>query len=561
MSATGVRPRLRKVLRRAENGIATRGGGLVVFGVAILVYAIESVGLPVIPGRDFGTYLRFYIQMWDWHSVFPMSMLFRTPLAPLVVGTSLDVVGGWGAQVVMALLFAGSVLAWTRVALVFGRRAALVTAVALILYPGYGILFHELASDAVAAAAFAGWALALTRAFVRPTVVRFGVVGLAVAAAALARPGNQGLLAFAVVPFVLSIPLRQRLACAASCVAVAVVVLGGWAVNNGLRYDDYTVARGGKAYLPFFRAFTADHIVEPGNGAASRALARAVQRDLLTEEPYRSYGVTLDAFFRRGSDREFEDLIGLSDRVWGWHSDYAQLRKVGIEAVRSHPGAYARGVASTVLRELWHPLFVALPAARSSAPAASSGPVATPASAPPSSADAPTAQADTIVVNGKRLPRPSGGDMIPAAHQGFYSTTPDGHIREIWTSPTAHTIVLSNPRDQRHFDQIDSIRGRLTSRVPPYPGNAWLTLQFSRSSKLFPPPLLWLALGLLGLLVRRPARMLLASALVFAALILSVFNALMIYSIIEFVVPLAPALIVFGAAGLVGERRVAQPGR
>jgi hypothetical protein len=353
---------------------------------------------------------------------------------------------------------------------------------------------------------------------------------------------------------VLSVPLRQRLACAASCVAVAVVVLGGWAVNNGLRYDDYTVARGGQAYLPFFRAFAADHIVEPGNGPASRSLADAVQRDLLTEEPYRSYGVTLDAFFERGSDREFEDLIGLSDRVWGWNTDYAQLRKVGIEAVRAHPGAYARGVTSTVLRELWHPLFVSLPPERPPAPVASPAPAS-------SSAAAPAATGDTIVVNGKRLPRPSGGDMIPAAHQGFYSTTPDGHIREVWTSPTAHTIVLSDPRDQRRFDEVDGTRARLTSRVPPYPGNAWLTLQFSRSSKLFPPPLLWLAVGLLGLLVRRPARMLLALALVLGALILTVFNALMIYSIIAFAVPLAPALIVFGAAGLVGERKEAQAGR
>ena len=131
----------------------------------------------------------------------------------------------------------------------------------------------------------------------------------------------------------------------------------------------------------------------------------------------------------------------------------------------------------------------------------------------------------------------------------------------MWTSPTAHTIVLSDPRDQARFDQIDRIRGRLTDKVPPYPGNTWLTRQFSRSSKLFPPPLVWLAAGVLGLLIRRPKAMLLAVALALGALILTVFNALMIYSTIAFLIPLAPALVVFGAAGLVGERRAAQPGR
>ena len=74
------------MLRSAESGIASRRGGLIVFGAAVAAFAVESVGLPAIPGRDFGTYLRFYLQMADWHSVFPMSMLFRTPLAPIVVG-------------------------------------------------------------------------------------------------------------------------------------------------------------------------------------------------------------------------------------------------------------------------------------------------------------------------------------------------------------------------------------------------------------------------------------------------------------------------------------------
>ena len=72
-------------------------------------------------------------------------------------------------------------------------------------------------------------------------------------------------------------------------------------------------------------------------------------------------------------------------------------------------------------------------------------------------------------------------------------------------------------------------------------------------------PLLWLVAGAAGLVLRRPRGALLAIALALGALILVVFNALMIYTIIAFAIPLAPALIVFGAAGLVGER--SQTGR
>ena len=86
-----------------------------------------------------------------------------------------------------------------------------------------------------------------------------------------------------------------------------------------------------------------------------------MRRDLLPEEPYRSYGITLDEFFERGGPREFEDVVGITDRLWGWDSDYAHMRAVGIEAVRAHPVEYISGVGKTTFEELWKPLFVALP--------------------------------------------------------------------------------------------------------------------------------------------------------------------------------------------------------
>lgn len=517
-------------------GFVTRRAALVLVGVALAVYGLQSIALPIVPGRDFGTYLRFYVQMFEWDSVLPMSMLFRTPVAPLVVGGSLDLVGGYATQVLMAFLYATSILCWTRVALVFGRAAALVTAGALLLYPGYGILFHMLSSDSVCAFVFAVWALALTRAWVRPTAARFAVLGLASAAAALTRPGYQALAVFALVPFLLGIPWRARLTAAAACLGIVAALLGAWTVLNGLRYEDYSLARGGGAFFPFYRAFTSDRIVSPANGDASRELAEAVRTELLPEEPYRSYGITLEKFFESGGPREFEDVVGITDRVWGWDTDYGQMRAVGIEAVRAEPWRYGRGVAGTVLDELWSPLHVALPGA------------AAPAEPPPASSAPP-------VEGGPELPPPSEGEQIPSARQGFFSTTPDRSITEVWTSPTDHSLVFSAAEGQRRFAELEAESGRLYARVPPYPGNEWLTLQFSRSSKLFPPPLVWLAAGVVAWLWRRPARCGLATAVAGAALLVVGFQALAIYSIVEFAIPVAPALIVFGAAGLVGDRR------
>jgi hypothetical protein len=530
--------RLSALLMRLENGIGTRRGTALLVVVALAVYAVQSVALPVVPGRDFGTYLRFYVQMFEWDSVLPMSMLYRTPVAPLVVGGSLDLAGGYAAQTLMAALYATSIACWTRTALVFGPRAALVTAGALLLYPGYGILFHMLSSDSICAFLLAVWSLLLTRAWLEPTAGRFAVLGLATAATALTRPGYQVLAVFALLPLALGIPWRSRLAASASCLGVVALLLGAWTVNNGVRYEDYTLARGGGAFFPFYRAFTTDRIVAPENGEASRELAEAVRAKLLPEEPYRSYGITLERFFGNGGPREFEDVVGVSDRVWGWDSDYQQMRSAGLEAVRAHPWQYARGVASTVADELWSPLHVAIPGEDGA-----------------SASSALPSEPTSIVVNQRTLPRPSEGEQIPSARQGFFTTTPDGSITEEWTSPTDHRLVFSTPEAELRFAGLEAESGRLYALVPPYPGNDWLTLQFSRSSKLFPPPLLWLVVGLVAWLWRRPARGGIAAALAGSALLVVTFQALAVYSIIEFAVPVAPALVVVGAAGVVGDRR------
>jgi hypothetical protein len=522
--------RLSRLVARLEDGIGGARGLAIVFVLALAQFAIVSVALPVIPGRDFGDYLWVYVQLGDAHSVFPMSMLFRGPVAPIVIGTPLDLLGGFGALAVMALLFALSVLAWVRAARAFGRRAALVTAVALLVFPAYTILFHELSSNAVFAAAFAAFGLAVVGAAEKPSVARFAVLGATIALAALTRPESQVLLVAAALPLSLALPWSRRLGLAVTVLVVAGAILGAWAVNNGVRYGAYTVARRGPAYLPFFRAFTTDHIVSPANGSASRELARMVKADLLTRQPYRGYHVTTDEFFARGKDREFADLLSLSDRV-SWDSNYSLLRRAGLEAVRAHPGIYARGVARTFADELWLPLYVALPSASPAGEPASSG-----------------------ATGGSALPKPSEGELVPASNQGAYLSTPDNHIREVWTSPTEHHLSFATRGQERQYNHVQSDSARLEAKVPPYAGSAFLTRQVSRSSRLFPPGLIWLAIGLVAVAIRRPARSGTAVWLAGSAFVIVLVEALSDYTIVEFAVPLIPAFVVLAAAGLVGNK-------
>ena len=267
--------------------------------LAVGVWWLQALVMPLEAGRDFGTYLGAYAQLFHSHPIDLGYLLGRTPLAPLIAGALLDFGGGVLAEPVMSLLYATSILAWFLTARTFSRRAALLVAAVLLAYPGYGILFHELSSDSVFAAAFALWSLLVVRVLRAPTPLRFAYVGAGLGVLVLIRPGNQVLLVLVLRAALARCDLGARGSCPPPpFVVAALVLIGGWALHNGLRYDDYVVARGGNQTVPFYRAFVTDRIVRPENGSASRELANAVRTRLLPQEPYRSYGITLQRFFR-----------------------------------------------------------------------------------------------------------------------------------------------------------------------------------------------------------------------------------------------------------------------
>jgi hypothetical protein len=504
-------------------------------GAALLVYGLVSCALPVAAGRDLARYLLVYGQLFDSDVVYPHAMLTRTPVAPLVAGGLLDL-GPLAAEVGAAALYAVSVLAWCAVARRFGAAAAVATAAALLLYPGYVLLFHELASDAVFAAAFALFALACTRALEVPSASRAAVLGASVALLVLVRPVAQVLLLLALVPVLAARTWPGRIRATTAFVLAAGLPLLAWTVHNGVRLDDYTLVRGGGASIPLFRAFVADRIVEPENGPASRELARAVARDLLPHEPYRSYGIDLDRFFSSGSSRMHDDLVVLADRTWGWDDDYRHLGRVGREAVRAHTGAYLRGVARDTFRLLLWPLYP--PTARSEpAPIVAGTPVAL---AAPAAGD---------------LPPPSEGQPIPSARTAPYLSTPDGRIREVWTSPTEHRVVFARPADAVRAAALDRRVDELLGGLPDRAARPGLVRSLESASRWYPRPVLWLAVGLVALGWRRPRRAEIPLVLAGAALVVVVSTAVAVYAVAEYSVPVVPAFVLLATVGLLGRYR------
>ena len=517
-------------MRRLEALAERRLGVVILFVLALAVYAFRAVGWPLAGGRDLDEYLYDYVQFLDWHPLLPWSMLFRTPVPGLVDGTALDAAGGFLAEPLMAVLFAGSVVAWSVAARSFGTRAGLLVAAALLIYPAYGLMFHEVSSEPVFAGAFALWGLLVVRAARAPSLGTFALVGAGVALLALIRPGNAVLLAFVVFPLAFAGRFRERLLRAGAFLLAALLPLVAWAVLNGVRFGDYALARGGNAVIPFYRAYITDKIVSADNGPASRRLAEAVRRHLVTRDPYKSYDVTVGEVFRSGSFRIHEDFYLLSDEYFGWDNNYSVLRKAGIEAVREHPGAYASGVLDTVWQQLSKSYFRSLPTKQE------------PARAPPK-----------VDVKGRELPAPSEGQPIPPG-QSVWISRPDNCIREVWTSATEHHFTFCRPGVKRRFDEIGRRLDGLFGNLPTRTGNSELALRLNQASRWFPRLILWIGLGLIALVFRRPRGAGTLVALALASFGVIVLNALGLFADPHFALPVAPAFVLFGSCALLGRR-------
>ena len=473
--------------RTFEAWVGTRSSAAALFVLALAVFALESVVLPAYPGRDMTPISPGVRPARVRRPIYPAVLNTRGPLAALGVGVPLEI-GGWAAEVFLAVLYGLSILAWARVALTFGPRAAVLTSALLLAYPGYGILFHQLASDALFAAAFAGWALLLTRAIQRPSVKAFLLVGLGLGALVLVRPANQVLIVMALLLLFLRAPWRERLSWLAAYIVPYVAVRrAGRHSPSCARGDAVTLTpstglvvlalvlvpfllptpwrrpcrcRGRpRSSLPPSRSEACPDRAPRSTRGPSRRTSRTSScsersrssescrrrtgrrregwlvssgGNSSPEEPYRSYGVDVDEFFSSGSDRVFGDMTNVVPAP-----DLAAATR---EAIREHPGTFATGIARTIWEEL------------------ARRPVTAPESlAAGGNGAGPTQQTQYIVVNGRRLPRPSEGQPIPASAFGPILWTPGGEAREVWRSPTEHEFVFSNPRDERRAEKFGAM--------------------------------------------------------------------------------------------------------
>ena len=303
-------------------------------------------------------------------------------------------------------------------------------------------------------------------------------------------------------------------------------------MHNGIRYDDLTVTRGGRAWVPFLRVWLADRTIAPENGPASRRLAGLVEDHVLTEEPFRSLDVPLDAYLANGSNYETVRLIALSDRVFGRDSNYDVIFDSAVEAIRKHPETYARGVADV----FWQFLMQA-PIREGVAPRAQTAPQ------PP----APTFESDGVV-----LPNPQATVLLDAVPYGFVWCASD-YIDSCTVDDPSR--VWHDPATQRRYREVVSQVRAWDAELPSRTGRRRGSRRSSnRITPRFPRPPLWIAVGVIALVWRRPR-----GWRTIVALWASAFAVLLIHAASqgiapEFALPLYPLFIVTALGAVAGER-------
>jgi hypothetical protein len=288
--------------------------------------------------------------------------------------------------------------------------------------------------------------------------------------------------------------------------------------------------------VPFLRVFLADGTISPENGDASRRLADLIEREVLSKEPHASLDVPLDAYLENGSNYETVRLIALSDRVYSPDENYDVLFDSALEAIREHPGTYVRGVADAFWEFLTQaPLREDVARREQTAP-----------EAPP-----PTFEADGVV-----LPNPQAHVLVEGVPYGF-----------VWcASDYIDSCALDDPalawddegRQARYRELVRQVRA-WDAELPSRDGVDVVTELLNRVTPRFPRPPFWLALGLIGLALRRPRDWRVIVTLWISAGLVLVIHAASQGVTPEFALPLYPVFIVTALGALAGARRQKNP--
>ena len=127
---------------------------LAVVGVA---YILQTLAYPIHEGRDFATYALYYRDLFKPIPEFPVLMLFRTPVTPILFGILFDTGSGLLLQFYFFISYLTFVLILFRIASFWGKWAGWLVLAFTVMSVQFFNLFNSVASENPASLVSAIW--------------------------------------------------------------------------------------------------------------------------------------------------------------------------------------------------------------------------------------------------------------------------------------------------------------------------------------------------------------------------------------------------------------------
>jgi hypothetical protein len=480
---------------------------LLLAGLSAFIFAARALVWPLGPGRDAYTYFYFFFDFFNPQPEDPFTMMMRTPFAPLFNVFLIDGLGPIVAEIFMGIVFVGTILVLFEAALSWGRAVAWLFSLVLLANFSYGSLFHVVSNDPPIAVLFALIFLFSVKAATLHSFRWYMALGVLVGLMQLTRPGVFFVLG--ILPFLVKgVGFRQRLGRAAVFFLLASPFVLGWSYRNYRQYQSFSFSLGADVALPLGRLLAVDKLVMAENGPHSQKLAAAIEGDILKDPKYR--GWTANRYL--AEEAHYFTLMQLADRTWG-SREYGVLRGASREAMMSHPWAFIKGVGFTFFH--------------------------------------------TFLGNLK-LPVPLVNGAYVHTHKGSVAFVKDGQDQFIKLTEIDPHSVIHDQFQERMFRERGpaSLRAYLLERSIPI-RDGWIALGrlFNFSSYLFPPILLWLLVGLVGLRWHHWSwnRDLALFLLTSLAMVTNISGCLALWTAVyQYRLPFDPAYLLFGLLGIVG---------
>ena len=153
-----------------------------------------------------------------------------------------------------------------------------------------------------------------------------------------------------------------------------------------------------------------------------------------------------------------------------------------VEAIREHPGTYARGVA-----DVFWDFLMQRPIREGVAPRAQTAPEPPP----------PTYESDGVV-----LPNPQATVLLDAVPVRVRLVRV--RLHRLVHASRIPSLVFHDPAVQKRYREVVSQIRTWDAELPSRTGQSWVTEILNRITPRFPRPPLWLAVGVIALVWRRP---------------------------------------------------------